>query len=256
MGNRDFLGTTPEMEVEYILAQRTRDGLPLLVTAAALPTSVREARPNLLLARLPYRERPNGLPEGDELNRVSRMEDALNVVLVQVGAVHAGHLTGGGQMVAAWYGPSDAPKVVKIRTGLLTRKEVVLDCRSNADWLWYENELALTPLEYESNHNRDLLHKLSEMGDVSQKVRSVDFTFFFNEEARRQAMLDELLTLGYSLGVEGCWTAEGHSQPYGMTVCLETSIEDERIAQLCASLRTCAERHDADFDGWATPVVK
>lgn len=249
------MGTTPEMEVEYALANRTRDGMPLLVTVAALPTTVRENRPNLLIARLPYKERPNGLPAGNELNRVGRLEEALSVSLVQKGAVHVGHFTGGGQMVAAWYGPTGIPTTHWVRTGLLSRQEIVLESRADGAWLWYDNELSLSPYEHEASRNCALLEKLSQMGDVASRVRPVDFTFFFDEEAQRQVMLSELLAEGFRIGEEGCWTSDGHSQPYGMTVCLDTSIEEETIARICASLRVRAEGHQADFDGWATPLA-
>ena len=154
------------------------------------------------------------------------------------------------------YGPTGLSSAVTVKTGLLSRQTVDLESRLDPDWLWFDNELALTPLEYEVNRNRPLLQKLGEMGDVAETPRPVDFTFYFEDDSSRQAMLRELGTQGFALNDEGCWMVSDDPRPYRFSVFLITSIKEEKIAQICGDLRDCAERHRADFDGWATPLAR
>lgn len=240
------------METPYHIAPREKDGLPCLVTAAFLPDALRARLPFLLRCELAYEARPNGLPAGDELNRLCELEDKIVRHFEPAGAVHLGHITFAGRFTIGLASPVAGPPFIEVRTGLLRKERVVIETAGDPLWQWFAANMKLTPVEIEDNNNRPLLAKLGELGDVAEAVRPVDFTFYFKTERDRAECIRQLEPKGFLPTENGQWLSQEGA--FGLELARMTTVEPKVIAELCAQVRQLAEFLGGEFDGWACPI--
>lgn len=171
------------MELEYVVYNRQRAGVPRSCVVAIVPEEVRRERATLLLVRIPYKAQPNGLPVAGELSRVNQIEDLVSAALAPCDALNVGHMTCRGSMTAVYCAPKSVPGPLKLKTSLFKSVELAVESRAEEAWNWFDAELAPTPEEREFNLNRPLHATLQSHGDNESKLRPVDFTFYFSDPA-------------------------------------------------------------------------
>lgn len=242
-------------ETNFILVERAEAGFPKIILIADLGAEERVGNKYLSLCKLPYRGRPSGLPEEQELSQAIRTEDAL-IKLFGKERVYVGHTFCHNVMTMAFYGAKPAPKSIVIETASGKPVKVATESRLDPKWLWFDINLRPTPIERELNDNRGLLDTLANQGDVASKTRQVDFTAYFKSRDRAVAFAAHVATKGYKLTHQGIWKAEDGSQVVGCEAALTTTLEPITMAKNCLYFRTQAAAYGGDFDGWACPVTK
>lgn len=208
--------------------------------------------PFLVLAKLAYEARENGLPAGKELSRVGRIEEALLEALRPHRAIDLGHITGNRVLVAAFAVGQPPPSSLTVKLGWLQKETIVLECKSDPTFSWYLSEMMPSEIEKEISISRMLLQKLVEMGDILERPRPVDFSVIFPTPETREAFLAVVLANGYRIGQPN-WTSKGE-ELFWCEIVKETAIVPTTIAAHCVYLRKTAREHGGEFDGWATTV--
>ncbi len=153
------------MDRTFNLFSREDESGLRIVTGADVTASERKSLPYLVLAVLPYNAQPNGLPTGHELDRVAKIEDRIVEALGAKGGLYLGHITGGGSLTVALHAPSEIRGPITVKTGLLSKRVIPLECSLDAGWSYYDQHMAATPLEQEISRNRKLLATLRQHGD-------------------------------------------------------------------------------------------
>jgi len=237
----------------FELFVRDRGGKPKLVTVLS-DRPPKEDFPYTVIAHLPYAAQENGLPAGDELSRVNRLEDQIEEVLTLFRVVHLGHITSDGGMLVVFCAPEKVPSTITIKTGLLKQEKLTLDVRHDPEWNWFDSEMGPTAVEVELSRNWNLLQKLASYGDRSEAVRQVDFWAYFKSPEQRAAFLGAIAAEGYRQSSE---SNDGKPPyPYGLEFAIQSDTQAPTMAHRCAFLRAEATKADGDFDGWACHVVK
>jgi hypothetical protein len=244
------------MEQTFLIFEREVGGLPKFVTMAELEPSRYRKSEFLVYADLPYRALPNGLPLGNELDRVAKLEDKLISALVGAGFLHLGHITHKSVYRAVFRSTTKAPETIGVRASLFKEAQIRLESSHDPHWQWVEQEMIPTPLEKEISVSRALLTTLEKHGDRAEAVRPVDFAAWFPTETDRTSFIESIALNGYAKTDPGTWEPDAQPRQYWCEVKKETSIEASTIAKHCACLREQASIWNGEFDGWQTPIVR
>ncbi len=200
-----------------------------------------------------YQAQENGLPTKDELKRIHALDALLITEFEKLGNVDAGHITTDGCTRFFFYGPTQGPAKVSVKTGLFKKSEFAVEWRHDPEWSVYENCLAPTVTDLMLERFRPLWKTLAEHGDDFDQARPVDFSVHFPTAADRTAFLAEAEHDGFALSQAGTWDAESD---YWCELVRTTPIEPTLMLPICIRLHDMAERHHGEFDGWACPIVK
>lgn len=242
------------MELDYVLFSRQQQGLPILITAAIVGESLRAAHPYCLSFTLPFSKREDGLPAGQELSRVSRLEDQVCEALTDANSsvIQVGHVTGNGVMRVFIYSDSAHQGLISVKTGLFKKEAIPIESRKDASWAVYELELEPTPMEREISTIQPVLDQLIKAGDVPSKPRVVDFAAKFPSHEKRSAFLEIVGEEGFTTTEKQLWEVAGQ---YWCELNKTTAVESETIAGHNAYLRQSAEGCGGEFDGWGCPIA-
>lgn len=235
-------------EIEFVQMVREENGLPRIITVAAISQEELPGLDYVWTIRIPYEGDEVGLPSEDELNRLYSIEEQL-VKEVGESAAFLGHIAFDGSIVVVFRSDSASPDEVKVKG-----ETYQVFTREDAEWTWHEEYMVPTPLEYFISHNIDLKQTLTENGDNEDAVRPVDFACIFSTAEDRAAFLTAIAPFGYVLGEEGTWEDEDGDS--WCEVMHETAIDDLSIAECCVFVDGLATEHEGMFDGWASAVVE
>jgi len=183
--------------------------------------------------------------------RVMRTEDRIEKKLIDSETVFIGHLLGSRSNRLIFRSRRPGPDFVEVTAGLFRKEKFDVVSRLDADWSWHMEAFRFDPREAAARRNAMLHKQLAEAGDDATIPRNVDFCFFFESADSRQRGLDRLVELGYRLGEQGMWEAEGS---FGLVVSFLTTVGPPEMAERCAALVELAEEMGAEFDGWETEV--
>lgn len=241
-------------EFAYVNSLREVDGSPVLLFSLAI---AKEDRPDLTFVwtiRVPFSASEMGLPGPGDLKRLHVVEDKLTSQLEAQGALWVGHKTTQGACTIIFRSLRRPPAEVTVKTGLLSKETFPIEWREDPNWSWHEQELKPTALELHVSRNRPLLDHLERNGDNPTIARPVDMAFTFTLAPNRDAFVSEAASLGYKLNDEGVW--QDDEGTFWCGIACPTTLEEEVIGAKCVEFDEMARRHQGDFDGWATPVMR
>ncbi len=246
---------------EWIALDRVRRGALTVQSVVILDPEEREGLDTLAVVRTPYEARPDGLPTTAGFNRAEEDENQVVPVLEKAGARFVGRIKAEGVSSLYFYGTAEIfPKEIAVsKQSWFSKKSAVHQVESRPDpmWLFYEEELKPTPVEYEIARSRPLHKALKQHGDRNEAPRPVDFAFLFPTEEGRSAFLSQMAERQVFLNEEGAWeNFDGNGWPYWCALVFTTPIDPPTIGDICADFRALARSHGGDLDGWACPVAQ
>lgn len=197
-----------------------------------------------------FNESDNGLPVGNEFNRISKIEDRMISEFERFGGIHIGHIITKGAM-RTWFRSSQKPPTeLEIKTGLFKKEKFEVTTYSDPDWSIGNAEVKPTPLEQALSTNSPLHDALNKNGDRAEAVRKVDFCAFFNTRPNAETFGAAAIQQGFQIGE--VWEAEGS---FGIEFTKEMDVLPDHMAERCVQLQELVEQFKGDFDGWACPIV-
>ena len=103
-------------------------------------------------------------------------------------------------------------------------------------------------LDHQLNGDLSVISNLGEHGDVGLVPRKTDF-WFYGDFPRLEALAGDLEPWGFSVDH---WLEE----PVGVVLTCETKVDFETFKELTPILVSQAQRHNLNYDGWETFVLK
>ncbi len=243
------------MEPTFYQFNRPNNGLPYLVTVRDVDGLTMSLTPHLVTAEIPFKARPDGLPDSGELSKALRIEDS---IIAKLGSdfIYLGHITHSGNVKVVFHSSKAAPSNLVIKTGLLQKVTIELATRLDPQWLWFDANMAASPIEKEIGRNQALIQTLAQHGDVSSKERDIDFTSYFDTRDQAQTFADAVTANGFTLGKSGIYETDSPDQPFTVSLVKFGKAEPLALAQDCAFLRAQTEAQQGVFDGWGCGIVK
>ena len=246
---------------EWIAIDRVRRGALTVQSVVIVDPREREGFDTLAVVRTPYEARHDGLPTSAGFDRAEEDENQVVPVLEKAGALFVGRTKAEGVSSLYFYGSADMfPKEIAVsKKSWFSKKTTVhqVEARPDPMWLFYEEELKPTTVEYEIARSRPLHNALKQHGDRHETPRPVDFTFLFPNEKGRASFIAEMEERQVFLNGEGAWeNFDGDGWPYWCSLVFDTPVDPPTIGQICADFRALARSHGGDLDGWACPVAE
>lgn len=239
------------MSVNHLAFTReTEDGIEIRAFIEH-DASQHKDKVHLSSLNIPFGASENGLPEGNEFNRVCKIEDKIAAEFKAYNGIHIGHVIKNG-MMRSWFRSRLAPPTeLLIKTSLFKKEKFALTHFHDPDWEIGNQQVAPTPLEYERALNAMLHIQLGQNGDVSEAVRKVDFFAYFPSRDHASQFAAEVSGNGFTTGE----VSENDGQ-YGLEFSKEMNVIPSEMSERCLDIRSIVKRYGGDFDGWACPIVR
>ncbi len=208
-------------------------------------------RPRLTRVRYALRAaRPDGQPEPDEAEALTRVEDMLAAALAPAGAVYAGRVTLAGFREHHFY----LPDAVGVRAELDAVRAALagydLDEQGEDDPAWqaYRQELFPTPRAHRWLLDRRAVEALARRGDRGERVRPVDHQAAFPTAEAREAFAAEAAAQGFEAVARR--DDAPAPNPFGVDLRRADPVTLREIHAAAWSLAEAAARHGGAYDGW------
>jgi len=207
MGYASWMGLSSENR-SCATFSRDIDGSPVVIVCGQPSAEERAQFTHAVSFVLPYHAQENGLPVGGELQRVGKIEDALERAL-GAGAIWIGHVTGLARQRVFFYSSTPVNGPIEVKVGLFKKESFVPDCRHDPDWTLFNSELEPLATELEDSQNMGVVRALKEAGDDVTLPRVVDFAAWFHSAAKRSEFVEAMKAEGYSFGEKAFWEPDG-----------------------------------------------
>jgi len=200
---------------------------------------------------------PNGFPSADELDKLARLEKAVNAEIARVGgSIFVGHATYAGLRDVLWYTRKASSVEDAVRRGMRAFQEYdfKLSSRLEPDWETYRNVLLPSPHERRLLDNRGVYDALEKQGDTLNEAREVDHWAYFPTPGARNEFLKRLPS-GYAVrGTTNPNDTPAHTD-YGVRV-FHTSVPGDELDAATIELFNLANETGGEYDGWECPLIK
>jgi uncharacterized protein (TIGR01619 family) len=236
------------------------DGKPasILLDLDAGTDAQKELRPYLCLLHLQLAvPSEDGLPEDEELEQLSALEDQIEARLA---ASHDGQWVGrcthDGRRTFFFYlaRPESVEPVLqdcfKDFSGYRWKHSV----REEANWAAYFEFLYPSGEEMQVVSNQDVLQALLEEGDTLETPRRVDHWLYFPSAETLERCKKAIAELNYEIE-EGLEEGQEEEQWY-LQIYREDSVEPATIDAATLELYRLAKEYGGKYDGWETWVVR
>jgi regulator of RNase E activity RraB len=223
------------------------------VGALNLEDDERAGFPHTMKLTIPFLEaREHGFPTHGELERINKIEDALE--LEDDSVRHIGVITGNGAVRFIFCGGGDPDELEakgrKLMSGQSAEYSVQIYPDDNFDY--YDRLLAPSPYDANWISDRNVCDNLERHGDDLTTPREVDFYIRFQNEKDIDPIAAELTRRGL--------TEAGREQTevgdYGLSMVLMMSPDLDSVNGITSDILALLEDVDAEFDGWGCTVVK
>lgn len=243
------------MEREYIVTLREDQGHPQLIFSVLDDPDLFTGRPFVAVGEISYPPAAKGLPDGREMDRLNRIEEAIMNQMAPYNGVSLGHTSGAGvyrmyfQLAENW--PS-SPLVIKM--GIFKSHTQTLTVYSDPAGETYAQHLKATPLEIESTRNRFVLDQLQAAGDPLEEPRNVRFAFVFSSLENRAKLRLWAEATGLTANENAEWTDE--EGRLWLVVERVQRLDPDPLAVWTSELRSVADSHGGTLDGWESEVKR
>jgi uncharacterized protein (TIGR01619 family) len=251
------------MEENWIAYFRMIDNSPAVigVDLAYAENGPDEERPTAVQVTLGFLEtQENGLPQGDEFEKLERVEDELLAAMATTGAVFIGRRSHGGQREFFFYGPrGDAARAAAagVVDGYADREPSV-DIADDAEWEFYFEELLPDVVEMRRVLDEMVIEQLVEAGDPLNVPRPVSHFIYFPDAASRDAFASSAADAGFTTEAfdDDEPEPEDEDERYGVKLDREDAVDLDSINEVTTDLTLAAEEAGGRYDGWEAMVVQ
>lgn len=196
----------------------------------------------------------DGLSDQAESDALYAIEDDLFTRLTtDLRGRYVGRITSGGQRVHCYYLPSGtraAELVAEVIARHLDYSAATI-VRHDPHWDRYRDELAPTPLEYQSVQTRRVIESARESGDELNLPRPIHHWVDFPSTETRDQFLAQVRGHGFEIDASPLDDAHLPDLPYAAKLTRNDSLQLEFLDGLVSDLLIRAEESGGNYRGWA-----
>lgn len=230
----------------------------IMVDLGLAPGGPQADRPFLFRLKLQVlKPTPDGFPSNEENATLHALEDKLeSIVCKALDAVYVGRITCDGSRDFFYYHNAEAriPALMSELAALLKRRGFEADGGREDGWEGYFDFLYPSAIEYQVMMNESVLNNLMEHGDDLQTARPINHFVYFLTPAARDAFVRDAARKGYAL--ERNLDATKDSPRPGALLVHTAPATHDVLREATIDLFQLAEKHDGEYDGFETVVVK
>ena len=212
---------------------------------------------HLLIVEIPVKnKRENGLPEVEEFDILSEIEESFDSALSAIDRVFAGHLYCEGLASLYFYVESGIDLEALLKNCMEPFRGYTFAHRVEYDpnWEGYFDFLYPAPIELQRLGNESVIRNLTEHGDNLEKERKVEHWIYFPSQADRSQFLTSIANDGFE--VEDLSVDEDYGLPYKAQISREDKVTLEATDEYILDLWQKAQDFNGNYDGWETYIVK
>ncbi len=198
----------------------------------------------------------HGFPTKEEDALLWELEDVLEeFVCSGRRGCYAGRSTHGGRRIFCYYvHDENSFKEADIAKAISGFHQYAPQCTRKRDenWEYYFEFLHPSPEEMQCIQNRKVVDNLVKNGDSLKSPRETDHWIYFGDRARRDRFREETVALGFKTREE----RRLDDGRYSLQVYRNDRVDYNSIDDVVLTLFRLAAKHDGDYDGWETFVVR
>lgn len=204
----------------------------------------------------------SGMGTDTEYNRLCTIEDQINDITDDMPCLLVGLIRCAGTFEMYFYAENEfAFETLEAKLKAINGIEYDLKIRENdTEWDTYFDFLHPSPYEMHTIHNMHIINSLKEQGDNGQTPRDVNFWAYFETQTDAKNFSKEAQKEGFSEVYCGVLEREEEEESlpeiFQVQLCKETSLEWGIANNFCFQLMQLAEKHNGNYDGWETIVLK
>lgn len=198
----------------------------------------------------------SGLPDKMVLETLYEHSDALiQFVTTEFKAIYVGSFMHNGRRVEYFYLSSDKGVETSVTNFWDARKVVNPYIKTAEDKSWEYYKKFLYPNEDTQNYMGDekVVFNLREAGDKLTEPRRVDHWAYFKSEQDMKRFRNEVVKLGYKVEKT---QQNKKANDFIVQFWNNAKVDLETIHPVTSALRKLAAKHNGEYDGWETFVVK
>ena len=215
-------------------------------------------KPYIVITGVTYKDcRADGFPNDNELEQLYQIADAAEeAIAAKTKHTLAGTFTQQCQRLSYLY-VHDTTGIRQALKALYSDKyngyEYYLNIKEDREWKAYREFLYPNEFILEDMANRDVLFNLMKQGDDLSKARQVDHWLYFPTDKSRKGFISYAKKLGFKIEETG--KSEGQLS-FKLRISRSDKIDHMSINTLTIGLKKEARKHQGEYDGWETFVMK
>jgi hypothetical protein len=242
--NEEQVPFTPQDEWDFYPCRVDEEPASILINLRFLYEDPREENDHVHHAFLVMLDRgPHGIGTPEEMERLAPIEDAIFDRADKAGAQPVGRLRTQGVWQLSAYGPEDLPWASWVEE--IAGADAKVQTMADSEFEYLNEFLLPEPERYQWIQNRRVCDQLKKQGDEASLPRPVDHFIRYENEAPA-GLVDAVKALGFEVTDTG----------EGLECVKVHDVRLETVHELVMDLAHVAEEHDADYDGWGSPVTK
>ncbi|MEM6313780.1 MAG: DUF695 domain-containing protein [Planctomycetota bacterium] len=189
--------------------------------------------------------------EGEEM---AAAEDALRELAHQRGVGFPGRVRLPGRWDFYFYtAPTVDARALCDEIQSIGQRTISAEVADDPAWAWFA-DIAPKPEDWDAITTAKVCERLAVQGDNGEEPRSIRHWVYFGDDAGRRgfeadATAERFITVGQRDGCSGDFA-------FGLQVERVDQATFPEISEVTDQLRSLADRHNGDYDGWESPVVK
>ena len=198
-----------------------------------------------------------GFPSEDEDMRLNEIEDAVTEAVDSTMAKYVGRITSDGRREFYFYTnvPHEFRTAAAAAMTAAPEYRFDIDDADDAEWNHYRDVLYPSPEDFQQIHNQHVISRLHREGDSLTQPRPVDHFANFKSEADREAFV----VMAEAMGFEAVSRPERNDEtefPFALGLLRIDPVDAETVDRVTFELFELAQKHDGEYEGWASKVVK
>ncbi len=245
------ISTSGDEDQWMLLERQSLEGLPMLVRSRTGNPAIASFEDKnqvsaIILDIRPEHVRDDGFPRN--LDDIHELEDRIINELDALHAVciHTASVTGDARrtMYIAHEKSDELEEIIKSLSVDFGELQIASDLEIDV----YREFVMPTVLDKQLDGDRGVIAALEGHGDIGTVVRKIDF-WFYGERIALDSLIADLSDIGLQLDH---WIDE----PVGIVATAEIPANTAHFRQLTPLLIELSTKHDVNYDGWETFIVK
>lgn len=194
----------------------------------------------------------NGLSNNKEAEVLYAIEDAIHESLDN-NYVYVGRITTDGRRDFFYYTASADGDELKLNAAQILEnyKYSINQIEEQKPRDFYHQNLYPNKSNWHRMVNRQVVEKLSHLGDRLEKARTVNHWIYFSSAESRHLFIEKVQRNGFHIEDQG---TQDHK--FSLTISRNDFVQLHAISDVTDYLVSVAQEYNGDYDGWETKVVK
>lgn len=216
--------------------------------------------PYLVSISIPFKNDSNSVPSNRQYRPAEKLELKIFNQLDSDSFKFVGRILKHNESVMYFYSTNNPPQEVLVKVNLIKNTTFKLDARPDPEWQFFQANFVPTRVDAHMMENSPLIVQMKKDGDHFDIPRPVDFVIYFESLLDLDHFMDEVRPLGFNMETPPEKRPLEYSdvavEAYLCEITKVTNIERQTMANMCAELEEIAMKHNGEYDGWSSPVIR